>query len=224
MEAIGNLTGGMVHDLNNVLGVIVGNLDLLGRLIKDNAVAEELRAAALDGALRGAELIRRLLAFARRQSLRLGRTDVNALVEGIGRLLSRTLGEEIELTMQLDPSVWPALSDPAQLESALTNLATNARDAMKRGGRLAISTRNALLDAHYVEHHPEAAPGEYVLIEVSDTGTGIAPVILSRIFEPFFTTKEPGKGTGLGLSMVFGFVKQASRVAAARSVFICRAA
>jgi PAS domain S-box-containing protein len=208
MEAIGNLTGGMAHDFNNVLGVVVGNLDLLGRVIKDNPVAEELRAEALDGALRGADLIRRLLAFARRQSLRPERTEVNALVEGIGKLLSRTLGEEIKLTMELDPTVWPAMTDPAQLEAALTNLATNARDAMKRGGRLAIVTSNALLDARYAEDQPEVTPGEYVLIAVSDTGTGIAPAIINRIFEPFFTTKEPGKGTGLGLSMVYGFVKQ----------------
>jgi len=208
MEAIGNLTGGMAHDFNNVLGAVVGNLDLLAREIKDNPAAEELRVEALDGALRGADLIRRLLAFARRQSLRPERTEVNALVEGIGMLLSRTVGEEIELTIELDPTVWPAMTDAAQLESALTNLATNARDAMRRGGRLAIATSNALLDAHYAEDQPEVTPGEYVLITVSDTGTGIDPAIVNRIFEPFFTTKEPGKGTGLGLSMVFGFVKQ----------------
>jgi signal transduction histidine kinase/CheY-like chemotaxis protein len=208
MEAIGNLTGGMAHDFNNVLGVVVGNLDLLGRLIKDQPVAEELRAEALNGALRGTDLIRRLLAFARRQSLRPERTDVNALIDGIGKLLSRTLGEQIDLTMHLDPMVWPAMTDPGQLGAALTNLATNARDAMRRGGRLAIATSNALLDADYAADQPEVAPGEYVLITVSDTGTGIDPAIISRIFEPFFTTKDPGQGTGLGLAMVFGFVKQ----------------
>jgi signal transduction histidine kinase/ActR/RegA family two-component response regulator len=208
MEAIGNLTGGMAHDFNNLLSVVVGNLDLLGRLIKDQPVAEELRAEALDGAIRGTDLIRRLLAFARRQPLRPKDTDVNALVEGLGKLLSRTLGEEIELTMHLDPTVWPAMTDPVQLEAALTNLATNARDAMKRGGQLAIETSNAVLDTHYAKDQPEVAPGEYVLIAVSDTGTGIDPTIIDRIVEPFFTTKEPGLGTGLGLSMVFGFVKQ----------------
>ena len=208
MEAIGNLTGGMAHDFNNVLGVIIGNLDLLRRVITDNPTGEELCDEARDGALRCAELIRRLLAFARRQPLRPERTDINALVGGIGKLLGRTLGEDIELTVRLDPTIWLAMADPAQLEAALTNLATNARDAMKRGGRLLITTSNTRLDADYAEHHPEVVPNEYVLIEVTDTGTGIDPTVVGRIFEPFFTTKEPGKGTGLGLSMVFGFVKQ----------------
>jgi signal transduction histidine kinase/CheY-like chemotaxis protein len=208
MEAIGTLTGGMAHDFNNVLGVIIGNLDLLGRLIKDNPAGAEMCDEARDGALRCADLIRRLLAFARRQPLRPQRTDVNALVEGISQLLSRTLGEDIELTVRLDPPAWPVMADPAQLEATLTNLATNARDAMKRGGRLLITTSNTHLGALYTEHHPEVIPGEYVLIEISDTGTGIDPAVVGRIFEPFFTTKEPGKGTGLGLSMVFGFVKQ----------------
>jgi PAS domain S-box-containing protein len=208
MEAIGNLTGGMAHDFNNGLGVIIGNLDLLGRLIKTDQTAKELCDEARDGALRCADLIRLLLAFARRQPLLPQQTDVNALVESIAKLLSRTLGEDITLALQLDTPLWPIVADPAQLEAALINLANNARDAMPRGGRLDITTKTAELDAHYAALYPEATPGEYVLIEVSDTGTGIAPEIVSRIFEPFFTTKEPGQGTGLGLSMVFGFVKQ----------------
>jgi PAS domain S-box-containing protein len=208
MEAIGNLTGGMAHDFNNVLGIIIGNLDLLGQSITGDREAAELCDDARDGALRCADLIRRLLAFARRQPLRPERTNVNELVEGLVKMLRRILGEDIELVTELDPDVWLTIADPAQLESALTNLATNARDAMPRGGRLVIGTSNAQLDDMYVEQQPGVTPGEYVLIEVSDTGTGIEPALIDRIYEPFFTTKEPGYGTGLGLSMVFGFVKQ----------------
>jgi signal transduction histidine kinase len=208
MEAIGNLTGGMAHDFNNLLGVIVGNLDVLHGLIKDNAAADELAGEALDAALRGAELTSRLLAFARRQPLRPARLDVNDLIDGVRRLLTRTLGEDIEIVQRLAPGVWPIVADPAQLEAALTNLATNARDAMPKGGRLAFTTANRALDADYAARHPEVVPGDYAMIEVSDTGAGIAPDVLTRIFEPFFTTKEQGRGTGLGLSMTFGFMKQ----------------
>jgi PAS domain S-box-containing protein len=208
MEAIGNLTGGMAHDFNNGLGVIIGNLDLLGRLVKADRTAAELCEEARAGALRCADMIRRLLAFARRQPLHPESTDVNALVGDTARLLGRTLGEDIALNLHLDAALCPALADPAQLEAALVNLATNARDAMPKGGQLDITTSNVQLDAHYAALHPEAAAGAYVLIAVSDTGIGIAPEIVGQIFEPFFTTKEPGQGTGLGLSMVFGFVKQ----------------
>ncbi|HEY1936050.1 MAG TPA: PAS-domain containing protein [Acetobacteraceae bacterium] len=208
MEAIGNLTGGMAHDFNNVLGVIIGNLDLLKRLVRNDEAAAELCGEALDGASRCGDLIRRLLAFARRQSLRPERTDVNALVNDIARLLGRTLGEHIKLNLNLDASLWPVMADPAQLEAALVNFATNARDAMPKGGRLEFATHNVQLDATYAAMHPDVTPGEYAVIEISDTGTGIPPEIIGRIFEPFFTTKEPGKGTGLGLSMAFGFVKQ----------------
>ena len=208
MDAIGKLTGGMAHDFNNVLGVVIGNLELLGRVVADNALARELLAEALEGAHRGAELTRRLLAFARRQPLHPQPTQVNALVEGLVRLLSRILGENIELRLRLGSALPPILVDPAQLESALTNLVTNARDAMPHGGRLDVATRTAQLDAAYNALHPEVLPGDYVLIEVSDTGTGIPNELLGRIFEPFFTTKEPGRGSGLGLAMVFGFMKQ----------------
>ena len=208
MEAIGTLTGGMAHDFNNGLGVIIGNLDLLGVLIKADRDAAELCDEARDGALRCAELIRRLLAFARRQPLQPQRIDVNTLVKDTARLLGRTLGEHVALRPTLDATLWPAMADPVQLEAALVNLATNARDAMPNGGQLDIVTRNTHLDARYAALHPEVTPGAYVLIEVSDTGAGIAPDILDRIFEPFFTTKGAGQGTGLGLSMVFGFVKQ----------------
>jgi PAS domain S-box-containing protein len=208
MEAMGNLTGGMAHDFNNGLGIIIGNLDLLGRLVKSDETAAELCHEAHQGAQRCADLIRRLLTFARRQPLRPVQLDVNALVSDAGRLLSRTLGEHIELRLNLGAKLWPALSDTAQLEAALVNLATNARDAMPKGGQLDITTRNVELDALYCALCPDVTPGKYALIEVSDTGTGIAPDILSQIFEPFFTTKGPSHGTGLGLSMVFGFLKQ----------------
>jgi CheY-like chemotaxis protein len=208
MEAIGNLTGGMAHDFNNGLAVIIGNLDLLGRLVKSDPTATELCGEARDGALRCTDLIRLLLAFARRQPLNTRRIDVNELATRTVRLLGRTLGEDINLTLHVDKHLWPVVADPAQLEAALTNLANNARDAMPRGGRLEIATKRAELDADYAALHPETIPGSYVLIEVTDSGTGIPPEIISKIFEPFFTTKEQGRGTGLGLSMVFGFVKQ----------------
>jgi PAS domain S-box-containing protein len=208
MEAIGNLTGGMAHDFNNVLGVIIGNLDLLKRLIRDNSAATELCGEALDGASRCTDLIRRLLAFARRQSLRPEITDMNALVGDVARLLGRILGEDIALSLHLDAGLRQVMADPSQLEAALVNFATNARDAMPKGGRLDITTRNVVLDASYVALHPDVSLGAYSCIEISDTGSGIPPEIIGRIFEPFFTTKEPGSGTGLGLSMAFGFVKQ----------------
>ncbi len=208
MEAIGNLTGGIAHDFNNGLGIIIGNLDLLGRLVKADQMASELCDEARDGALRCADMIGRLLAFARRQPLRPRQTDVNALIEDTIMLLGRTLGEDITLTSRLGKELWLVEADPGQLQAALTNLANNARDAMPRGGHLDIATRTIELDTHYTALHPDVVPGAYVLIEVSDTGIGIPPEIVARIFEPFFTTKEPGQGSGLGLSMVFGFVKQ----------------
>jgi len=208
MEVIGNLTGGMAHDFNNLLAVIVGNLDVLRSLMAGNATVDELGGEALGAALRGAELTRRLLAFARRQPLQPIQIDVNSLVSDITKLLSRTLGEQISIDVSLAPDLWPVVADPAQLEAALTNLATNARDAMPKGGRLTITTANRELDEDYAAQHPEVVAGKFTMIEVSDTGTGMPPQVLGRIFEPFFTTKEEGIGTGLGLSMVFGFMKQ----------------
>ena len=208
MEAIGNLTGGMAHDFNNLLAVVIGNLDVLRGLMKENATVDDLAGEALDAALRGADLTRRLLAFARNQPLKPAPIDANHLVDEITRLLSRTLGEQIKIVVRLTPNVWPVIADPAQLEAAITNLATNARDAMPEGGQLTIVTGNRQLDADYAALHPEVVPGDYAMIEVSDTGTGMPPEVAARIFEPFFTTKGEGKGTGLGLSMVFGFMKQ----------------
>jgi PAS domain S-box-containing protein len=208
MEAIGNLTGGMAHDFNNMLGVIIGNIDLLRDLKGDGPELDELAREALDAAFRGADLTRRLLAFARQQPLRPQRVDVNELVYGITRLLRRTIGEDVEISLDLAPDLRPVVVDPAQLEASLTNLATNARDAMPNGGRLIIVTGNRTLDTDYAAQHPEVAAGGYVMLEVTDTGCGMTPEVMRRIFEPFFTTKSRDKGTGLGLSMVFGFIKQ----------------
>ncbi|HEX9536529.1 MAG TPA: PAS domain S-box protein [Stellaceae bacterium] len=208
MEAIGNLTGGMAHDFNNMLGVIIGNIDLLRDLKGEDRDIDELTREALDAAFRGADLTRRLLAFARQQPLRPQHVGVNELVSGITRLLRRTIGEDVEISLDLATELWPVVVDPAQLEASLTNLATNARDAMTDGGRLMIVTANRTLDADYAAQHAEVVPGGYVMLEVSDTGCGMTPEVMHRIFEPFFTTKSRDKGTGLGLSMVFGFIKQ----------------
>jgi signal transduction histidine kinase/CheY-like chemotaxis protein len=208
MESIGNLTGGMAHDFNNLLSVVIGNLDLLQERVRDDREAMALSEAALQASIRGAELTRQLLAFARRQPLAPSAVDVNELVIGMTRLLERILEENIEVVLNPGQDIWPVLIDAAQLSAAIANLATNARDAMPGGGRLTIETKNAHLDADYVALNPEVEAGDYVLLEVSDTGTGMSPETLSQVFEPFFTTKEVGRGTGLGLSMVFGFVKQ----------------
>jgi PAS domain S-box-containing protein len=208
MEAIGNLSGGMAHDFNNMLGVIIGSLDLAGPLVSDHHDVSELVEEALNAALSGAALTQRLLAFARKQSLRPERIAPNKLIYGIVQLLRRTLGENIEIVLDLADDLWPAIADSAQLEASLTNLATNARDAMPNGGRLSISTFNQSLDADYAAANVEAKAGDFVSITVSDSGTGMTQAIVQHIFEPFYTTKEPGKGTGLGLSMVFGFIKQ----------------
>jgi signal transduction histidine kinase len=208
MEAVGQLTGGLAHDFNNLLAIIIGNLDMLREICADDVHTDELVGDALESALRGADLTRRLLAFARRQPLQPERADINEVIGAIVRLLTRTLGENITIEMALSPNVWPVQIDRAQFEAVIANLATNARDAMPRGGSLLIDTRNGQLDAAYAAAHTEVTPGDYVVVEVSDSGTGMPPDVLSRIFEPFFTTKEQGKGTGLGLSMVFGFMKQ----------------
>ncbi len=208
MEAIGKLTGGMAHDFNNYLGVIVGNLDLA---MEEKSIDPEVRKlvdAALSGALRGAQLTRSLLAFSRQQPLDPQRTDVNHSLASVATLLNRTVGEDITLVTSFARDIWPVRVDTTQLDSCVVNLANNARDAMPRGGTLTIATRNIVLDARYAETHLEVAAGEYVMIEVSDTGTGMAPDTIARAFEPFFTTKPTGRGTGLGLSMVYGFVKQ----------------
>jgi PAS domain S-box-containing protein len=206
MEAVGQLTGGLAHDFNNLLTVSIGNLDLLQEEFEANPRAREMLRLALGASLRGAELTRQLLAFSRRQSLEPKVFDLNGLVAGTTDLLRRTLGEQIEIELTLADGLQPALADPAQVESALVNVAINARDAMPNGGRLTIETAKKRLDARYAAQNVEVAVGDYVMLAVSDTGTGIPPEILDKVFEPFFTSKE--KGTGLGLSMVYGFAKQ----------------
>jgi PAS domain S-box-containing protein len=210
MEAIGNLTGGMAHDFNNLLSVVIGNLDLLREQLERGTPPDELASEALQAALRGAELTNRLLAFARRQPLQPKVIDVNQLIEGVHRLLDRTLGANVEISLRLDGDLWPVVVDPVQFEACLVNLAANARDAMPRGGKLQIVTANRHLDEDYAGIHPGLAAGDYAMVEVGDTGSGIAPEIVDKIFEPFFTTKQEGRGTGLGLSMVFGFMKQSN--------------
>jgi PAS domain S-box-containing protein len=207
MEAIGQLTGGIAHDFNNLLGVIIGSLDLLREHEADKESAE-LAQEALTGALRGAELTRRMLAFARRQPLQPKIVDLNETLPGITEMLRRTLGEDIIINTSPAGDLWPALADPSQVEDAILNLAVNARDAMPRGGRLVIETANARLDEIYAAQNSELAPGDYVMLSVTDSGTGMPAEVIERAFEPFFTTKEAGRGTGLGLSMVYGFIKQ----------------
>ena len=209
MEAVGQLTGGVAHDFNNLLTVIIGGLDTLKRSGPGEAVR---RTRALDMALHAAEraasLTSRLLAFSRRQPLQPTPTDLNILVRNMTELLHRTLGEAVELEGVLAPRLWQAEVDQNQLESAILNLAVNARDAMPAGGKLTIATENTHLDAAYSATDAEVLPGQYVAVAVSDTGSGMSKETLARAFEPFYTTKEVGRGTGLGLSMVYGFVKQ----------------
>ena len=208
MNALGELTGGLAHDFNNLLAIVIGNLDLLSELTLGDQQKEELIRDAMGAALSGSELTRRLLAFARQQPLEPERVDLNELIGGISKLLTRTLGDDVQISLDLDKAISPIIADRVQLETAITNLANNARDAMTNGGRLIIATRGAELDRDYASQHVEVEPGTYVEMEVSDTGDGMTPEVLTRIFDPFYTTKEVGKGTGLGLSMVFGFLKQ----------------
>jgi len=208
MEAIGNLTGGMAHDFNNVLTIVMGNLEGLIEVAEGQNEVRGMAEAAIDACLRGAELTSQLLALARRQPLEPKLVDVNGLVTGISKLLTRTLGQHIEIVVRTAKQECPVIVDGAQLESAITNLAVNARDAMPRGGRLTIETDLISIDEAYAELNHGAEPGDYVRVIVTDTGSGIPAEILERIFEPFFTTKEVGKGTGLGLAMIFAFVKQ----------------
>jgi len=209
MEAVGQLTGGVAHDFNNLLTVIIGGLDRVARRLPkpapDVGRALEMAKSAAD---RAASLTSRLLAFSRKQALNPAPLDLNALVRDMTELLHRTLGEEIELEGVLSPRLWRVELDRNHLESAIINLAVNARDAMPGGGKLTLETANTYLDAGYSTKEAEVVPGQYVMISVADTGGGIPQHLLTKVFEPFFTTKEPGHGTGLGLSMVYGFMKQ----------------
>jgi PAS domain S-box-containing protein len=208
MEAVGQLTGGVAHDFNNLLGVISGNLELLGEALQDRPDLHGRLQTALNATDRGATLTRSLLAFARRQPLEPRIVDANALMREMAELLQRTVQENIEIEFVGGAGIWSCEADPGQLQNALLNLVVNARDAMPGGGRITIETGNVRLDDEYAAAHADVTPGQYVMLAVSDTGSGIPPDMLTRVFEPFFTTKEAGKGTGLGLSMVYGFVKQ----------------
>ena len=208
IEAVGQLTGGIAHDFNNLLTIILANLQLMEDALAPGSDSMELANSATRAAQRGAELTRKLLIFARRQRLEPRALDVNELVSTLTGMLARTLGERIHIAESLAPGLPNVLIDAAQLETALLNLAINSRDAMPHGGRLSIETTEATVEANDERVAAGLAPGAYVVVAVSDSGTGMTRDVIARAFEPFFTTKEAGKGTGLGLSMVYGFVKQ----------------
>lgn len=208
MEAVGQLTGGLAHDFNNLLAVILGNLELLAEVLVEPALAD-LVQRALSAVERGATLIQRLLAFSRQQPLQPTPTNLNALVANMSDLLRRSLGETIKIKTVLAKNLLPTLIDPGEFEAALLNLAVNARDAMPKGGRLTLETANRWLDENAAHRQIyQVEPGQYIMLAVSDTGSGMTPEVAEHAFEPFFTTKEVGQGSGLGLSMVYGLVKQ----------------
>ena len=209
MEAIGQLTGGIAHDFNNMLGVIAGSLDLMQRRLSSGAHGiERFIEAAKTATDRGAALTHRLLAFARQQPLAPEPVDINKMIAGMSDLLRSTLGEHFQIEIVSAAGLWTTNTDAHQLESAILNIAINARDAMPKGGKITIETGNAYLDDAYCRHHADVDPGQFVMVAISDTGTGMKPDVIARAFDPFFTTKPLGSGTGLGLSQVYGFVKQ----------------
>jgi PAS domain S-box-containing protein len=207
MEAVGQLTGGIAHDFNNLLLVMTGNLELLEPRL-DNEASRALLKEAQDAAALGSKLTDQLLTFARRRHMDAHVIQLNDLVVSITDMLRRTLGEHITLSTSLARDIWSTRADPGQFQSAIVNMAVNARDAMPQGGKLVVETRNIELDADHADYQSELQPGHYVQLSISDTGAGMEPEIRDRVFEPFFTTKEKGRGTGLGLAMVYGFVKQ----------------
>ncbi len=217
MEAVGQLTGGIAHDFNNLLSIIVGNLQLLSRPLQGQEKLVELADSALKAALRGADLTKRLLSLSRRQVLEPRLLDVNELVMEMDELLRRTLGNSVDIETRFAKNLHPATIDPGQLESALLNLAINARDAMPEGGQLLIETSNLSIPESGSPEFPQATPGEYVFLAVSDTGCGMPSDVADRAFEPFFTTKDVSKGSGLGLSMVHGFVEKSGGFTSIRS-------
>ena len=208
MEAVGQLTGGIAHDFNNILTTIIATTELMADQVADNPALAQMVASLDQAAERGAQLVHRLLAFARKQPLEVLTLDLNEIVPRMVAILRRTLGADICIKTALAPDLWPAVADPSQLEDAILNLAVNARDAMPKGGQLVIETANAHLDEHYAAQNVDVAAGDYVAVIVTDSGRGMPPEVIERAFEPFFTTKEAGHGTGLGLSMVYGFIKQ----------------
>ncbi len=210
MEAVGQLTGGVAHDFNNILTVITGTIEILAEAVRGEPQLAAITRMIDEAASRGADLTQHLLAFARKQPLQPREIDVNVLVTDTAKLLRPTLGAQIEIETVLADEACLAIVDPNQLTTAILNLALNARDAMPHGGKLVLETGSSYLDEGYASTHSDVKPGRYTLIAVSDTGSGIPAVILDKVFDPFFTSKGPGKGTGLGLSMVYGFVKQSA--------------
>jgi CheY-like chemotaxis protein len=208
MEAIGQLTGGVAHDFNNLLAVIVGNVDLLEQTLEPDSSQRVYTQEAKAAANRGAALTGRLLAFSRKQALDPRPIGIGDLLTSMTDLLERTLGETIQLRLEVSAGTASGMVDRAQLENAILNLVINARDAMRGGGSITIEASNITLDAHDVAEYPETASGDYVSIAVRDTGVGMSAQVQARVFEPFFTTKDMGAGSGLGLSMVYGFVRQ----------------
>jgi PAS domain S-box-containing protein len=208
METVGKLTGGVAHDFNNLLQVVSGNLQLLSKDVAGIDRAEQRVANAMAGVSRGSKLAAQLLAFGRRQALEPKVVNVTRFVRGMDDMLRRAIGEAVEIETIVGGGLWNTFIDPGQVENALLNLAINARDAMEGRGRLTIELGNAHLDDEYARTHDEVTPGQYVMLAVSDTGSGMTPEVLDKVFEPFFSTKSEGKGSGLGLSMVYGFVKQ----------------
>jgi PAS domain S-box-containing protein len=208
METIGQLTGGVAHDFNNILTVITSAVENLSEELAGDQELFALVNSIDQAAEHGAQLTQRMLAFARKQPLQSRAIDLNEIVARMVGMLQRTLGEDIAVETVLAKGLWRALADPSQVEDAILNLAVNARDAMPKGGRLLIETANVRFDEHYVVQNVDAVPGNYVAVSVTDSGTGMPPEVVERAFEPFFTTKDVGHGTGLGLSMVYGFVKQ----------------
>ena len=208
MEAIGRLAGGIAHDFNNLLTVIAGYSRLLMEHLQNDRLAHGQIKKIEEAAERAASLTQQLLAFSRKQVLQPKVINLNVLVENLGSLLQRLIGEHIELQTTTASDLGQVKADAAQMEQVIMNLVVNARDAMSEGGRLTLETANVELDDSYALDHPDVTPGSYVMLAVSDTGAGMAPEIQARIFEPFFTTKELGRGTGLGLSMVYGIIKQ----------------
>jgi PAS domain S-box-containing protein len=208
LETVGQLTGGLAHDFNNILSAIIGNLDLAEEHSAHGSAVAEYCKKAIEAALSAAELVKRLLAFSRRQPLQPKPTNVSRVITTVLPLLMRTLGEHVRIKTTLPDGLWTVTSDPAQLESAILNLAVNARDAMPEGGLLSIEAANVTVDEAFALASDDLRLGDYVVLSLSDTGTGIPPDVLTRVLEPFFTTKAPGSGSGLGLSMVFGTMKQ----------------
>jgi signal transduction histidine kinase len=209
MEAVGQLTGGIAHDFNNLLMVVMGNLQLVEQLVKNDERAVKRIRAAIEAGEKGSELTKRMLAFSRQQTLQNKEISVDTLVFKMQDMLGQAIGGTVELKIMPGDSVWAVKADATMLQTAILNLAINARDAMKpKGGKLIIETSNKSLDQAYCDENEDVLPGDYVEIAVTDTGCGIAPENIEKVFQPFFTTKGPEAGSGLGLSMIYGFTKQ----------------